>query len=260
MDAVIPPSVSSAAWFLCPRPNPNARMRLFCLPFAGGGASTYHGWPHALPGEIEMRAVQLPGREARLGEPRARSARALAQSIAGALEPYLERPFALFGYSMGALLAFETARELRRRGRPLPIHLFVAAMRAPHLPGKVPPLASLSQEELLRGVRHYYQPPEEAFQIPELLELFLPVLRDDIALVDAYAYYDEPPLSCAIDAYVGEDDRSTDVDSASLWGRHGTGPFALDTFPGGHFFLQGALPQLQRKVAARLRSLIGAPG
>jgi surfactin synthase thioesterase subunit len=242
---------------MCPKPNAGARARLFCLPFAGGGASTYHGWPQAFPGVVELRAVQLPGRESRLLEPRIKSMTALAHSVADAIGPYLDRPFALFGYSMGALLAFETVRALRRRGHALPAHLFVAAFRAPHVPPVVPPLANLSEMELLNAVRQHYQPPEDALRIPELRDLFLPVLRDDIALVDDYAYYPESPLSCGIDAYVGAQDRSTPVEAAERWQDHTTAPFGLSILPGSHFFLGDALSALQRKVASRLETIMG---
>lgn len=257
MDTAVSRSDSPGAWFLCPKPNVHARMRLFCLPFAGGGASTYHGWAQIIPEHVEVRALQLPGRESRMREARITSALALAQAIADALEPYLDRPFAFFGYSMGALLAFETARALRRRRRPLPTHLFVAAMRAPHVPAVVPPLAHLPQDQLLRALRDYYQPAEEVFEIPELRDLLLPILRDDIALVDGYAYYAEPPLNCAIDVYVGTQDRSTSIEAAGRWRDQTAGPFELTVFRGSHFFLHSALSKLQEELRRRLIAYLG---
>lgn len=241
---------------MCPKPNPDARMRLFCLPFAGGGASTYYGWPQAFPRDVEIRAVQLPGRESRLFEPRIKSAPVLAQAVADAIGPYLDLPFALFGYSMGALLVFETARVLRRRGHALPAHLFVASMHAPHVPPAVPSLANLPEQELLNAVRHHYQPPEDALRIPELRDLFLPVLRDDMALVESYAYQPEPPLSCGIDAYVGAQDRSTPVEAAERWRDHTVAPFTLSVLTGGHFFHGDALSVLRHKVATRLEAVM----
>ena len=247
------------SWFICAKPNVHAKVRLFCLPFAGGGASTYHSWPQAFPQDVEIRALQLPGRESRMREPRFTVAVSLAEALADAIEPYLDRPFAFFGYSMGALLAFEAARALRRRGHALPAQLFVAAMRAPHVRGLVPPLARLPREELLREVRRHYEPPEATFEIPELIDVLLPVLRDDMALVDDYTYAAEPPLACAIDAYIGARDRSVPVEAAARWCEQSTGAFALSVLPGGHFFLQEALPQLQREVAARLQALATGP-
>lgn len=249
--------VMPSGWFICPKPNPAAHVRLFCLPFAGGGASIYHGWPQALGGDVELRAVQLPGRESRLREPRIKSATALAEAVADAIGPYLDRPYALFGYSMGALLAFETARALRRRGQPLPAHLFAAAFRAPHAPPAVPPMARLARDELVGAVRKHYQPPEDVFHIPELADLYLPILRDDIALVDDYVYQSEPPLACAIDAYVGEQDRSTPLEANARWSEQTTGAFAQTVFSGSHFFLRDELPALQAHVAARLNGVIG---
>jgi surfactin synthase thioesterase subunit len=238
-------------------PNAGARVRLFCLPFAGGGASTYYRWPQDFSRDVEIRAVQLPGRESRLFEPRIRSATALAQAVADAIGPHLDRPFALFGHSMGALLAFETARALRRRGHAQPAHLFLAAMHAPNVPSVVPPLAKLPEPELLQAVRQHYQPSEDALQIPELRALFLPVLRDDMALVEDYAYRPEPPLSCGIDVYVGDRDRSTPVEAAERWRDHTSAPFALNVLPGGHFFHDDALSVLQRKIASRLEDVVG---
>lgn len=241
---------------MCPKPNADARIRLFCLPFAGGGASIYHGWPRAFSRDVELRAVQLPGRESRLREPRIKSATALAQAVAEAIAPQLDRPYALLGYSMGALLALETARALRRHGHPAPAHLFVAAFRAPQVPPVVPPLANLPDELLLNAVREHYQPPKDALQIPELRALFLPVLRDDIALVDDYVYYAEPLLTCGIDAYVGAQDRSTPVAAAERWRDHTSAAFSLSVLPGNHFFVGAAMSALQRKVASRLEALM----
>jgi surfactin synthase thioesterase subunit len=232
-------------------------VRLFCLPFAGGGASTFHGWARVFPADVEIRAVQLPGREARMAEPRITDALALAGRVADAVEWQLDRPYALFGYSMGALLAFEAARELRRRSFPAPLRLFVAAFRAPQLPASFPPLGRLPPELLLQAVRERYQPPEEALSVPELRDLLLPVLRDDIALIDDYTYHDEAPLDCDIDAYAGERDHSVPPDAVAKWREQTTGAFSLTLFAGGHFFLQQHMPALQQMVAARLLGGMG---
>lgn len=257
MGPAVSRHVAPGAWILHPKPNTGARLRLFCLPFAGGGASIYHAWPSAFPRDVEICAVQLPGRESRMHERRITDALALTQAIADAVEPYLDRTFALFGYSMGALLAFEMARTLRRRRLPMPAQLFVAAFRAPHVPPAVPPLSRLPQDQLVRAVRSHYQPPEDVFRIPELVDLYLPILRDDMALVDDYVYQDEAPLSCAIDAYVGAHDRSTSVEANGRWRQQTTGAFAQAIFPGSHFFLRDELPALQRHVVARLDRVMG---
>src|ERR1700720_4333094 len=117
-------------WITCPRPHPQAALRLFCLPFAGGGASVYRSWGSQLPSSIEVCPVQLPGREERYGEPVFTSLIGLARAVAREMTPFLDRPFAVFGHSMGALLAFEVARSLRHSKTPSP-----GALWLPPAPG-----------------------------------------------------------------------------------------------------------------------------
>ena len=244
-----------AHWFLCPQPRPRAALRLFCLPFAGAGASVYRTWPQALPDSIEVRAVQLPGRESRMREPRAASAAALARAIADALEPCFDRPFALFGYSLGALLAFETARELRRRGAPQPACLFAAARHAPQLSAVHPPMGRLPPARFIEEIEHYYQPEDAAWRMPELREIILPILRDDVCLADAYEYTHEAPLACPIEVFIGAQDRSVPAANAQAWREQTARGFSLHTLPGGHFFVHTALPQLLEIVGRRLIAL-----
>jgi medium-chain acyl-[acyl-carrier-protein] hydrolase len=127
------------AWVLCPKPNPQARLRLFCFPYAGGGASRFRLWPDFLPPEVEVCAIQYPGREARLGESPFTQLSPLVQTLASALRLYLNLPFVFFGHSLGALACFELARQLRRQGQPEPLHLFVSGRRAPQVPNPDPP-------------------------------------------------------------------------------------------------------------------------
>jgi medium-chain acyl-[acyl-carrier-protein] hydrolase len=190
-------------------------------------------------------------------EPRIVGSGILAGEIARALRPFLDRPFALFGYSLGALLAFEVVRELRRRGAPLPVCLFMAAMRAPHLAAEHPPLSALSRDELIDRVDYYYQPSDPGWQMPELREILLPILRDDMSLVDDYRYAPEPALDCAIHAYVGAEDRGAPVRSVESWREHTTGDFTLTVFRGSHFFLHSVLSELQGEVHNRLRPYLG---
>lgn len=249
----------NSSWFLCPDSRRGAAIRLFCLPFAGAGASMYHSWSGAFPHDIEVRAVQLPGRETRMDETRITDLLLVAAGTADALEPYVDRPYALFGYSMGALLAYETARELRRRGAPLPACLFVAAMRAPHVPDVRPALSGLPRDQFVDNVNYYFQPADPAWQTPELLEFFLPILRDDIAMVDRYEHRTEGALECPIRAYVGSADRSTPLPSVEAWGEHTSAQFTMRVFPGAHFFLQTALSELQEDIMGTLRS-VRTPG
>jgi len=226
------------------------------LPFAGGGASVYRKWPDDIPNYIEMAAVQLPGRESRLKEPRLTNMADIVHEVANAINPFLEQPYVLFGYSFGALIAFELARELRRRKKPLPTNLLVAAMHAPHTQAAHSPFAHLPEQEFLEHIDKYYQPSDEAWKIPELRDLILPILRDDIRVGEDYEYLHEQPLSCPIDVYVGTNDKSTPVSSAKEWQTQTTADYNLTEFPGSHFFIQESLTELQKKIYNRI---LGSP-
>ncbi|WP_438017929.1 thioesterase domain-containing protein [Sorangium sp. So ce315] len=247
----MPTPSTSDAWVGCPRPNPASRLRLFCFPYAGGGASIYSAWWRELPAHTELCAIKLPGREARLGEPPFERLTALVQALATALDGWLTKPFAFYGHSMGALVSFELARELRRRGAPPPRHLFVAARRAPHLPSSAP-VHGLPDGEFLAWLRRIGGTPEEVLREPELLALFMPVLRADLAINEAEPFVPGAPLDCPISAFGGVDDERADPAGLEAWGQHTRGPFRIAMFPGGHFFLRTARAPLLRSISATL--------
>lgn len=235
-------------------------MRLFCIPFAGGGASVFNAWPEALPERIEVQAVQLPGRETRHREPALTDLDEAARLLARAMEPYLDCSYALFGYSMGALIAFEAIRELRRRGAPAPAHLFVGAMRSPALPPTQPPVSHLPVEGFVREVRYYYEPPAVTWENLDLLDLVLPVLRADMALCEGYVYRDEAPLELPVQAFAGMRDRSVPVAAVQAWRTLTTSDFALELFEAGHFFLHASLGRMHAVMLSRLARVLRDPG
>jgi surfactin synthase thioesterase subunit len=247
-------------WFLCPEERPDSAVRLFCFPFAGGGASAYHSWARALPASVEVRSVQLPGHETRLREPLITCAQTLGGLIADALLPYLDRPFAFFGHSLGALLSFEAARELRRRGSPMPDRMFVSAKSAPQLPLARPPVFELPEADFLQELRRLFRPPEEAWGIPELLQLLLPVMRADMAVCDSYVFTREPPLPCPIQAFGGEDDPEAGFGRLDAWREQTTSTFSTHVFPGGHFYLFAVAAELQAVVGGELARLLEERG
>src|SRR5260370_20858382 len=156
-------------------------LRLFCLPSAGGGSSAYRDWQNGFPSEIEVCPVQLPGRENRFSEPPATSMPSLVRALAAGLSPFLDRPFALFGHSLGALVAFELCQELRSMRQPVANHLFVSARPAPHLPDRRPPIHHLPDEALAAELRRLNGTPEDVLGDSALIELILPHLRADVA-------------------------------------------------------------------------------
>ena len=248
-------------WVLLTRPRPEARLRLFCFPYAGAAASAYHGWSAEFPSEIEVCPVQLPGRGGRFREPPIRQAQELLSAAADGLRPLLDRPFAFFGHSMGALLAFELAREFRRRGWPGPMLLAPSGHQAPPRPDPEPPCAHLPDAEFLEEVQRRYDGiPAEVLADEELLNLILPSLRADMLLIETYRYTAEPPLDCALSCFGGEHDRHVSGEDLEAWREQTTGSFKLRTLPGGHFFIDKQRGAVVGALCEDLRSLAeGSP-
>jgi medium-chain acyl-[acyl-carrier-protein] hydrolase len=223
---------------------------LICLPHAGGGAAGFYQLAFHLPTTIELRAVQLPGREARLSEsPHTRMA-PLITALADALEDLVDRPYTFFGHSMGALLAFELCREFRRRGLPLPGTVVVSGRRAPTVPNREPPLHLLADDDFVAElVRRYDAIPRAIRSEPELMALFVPVMKADFAVFETHQHLDEPRLDCALGIYGGKSDPQT----AEMhgWAELFAGPCRWRRFDGGHFYLAGR-PDQPRVLAAAL--------
>ena len=236
--------------------NPKASMRLFCFPFAGGGTLAYRDWSRHLPSQVELRPVKLPGREDRLNEACFQEALPLVRVLASGLASYLDRPFAFFGHSMGALLAFELARELRRQRQPEPFCLMASGRPAPQISISQVPLHKLSDAALIDVLRHYGGTPEIVFREKALMEVFLPMIRADLAINETYVFVPEKPLDYPIRAFGGESDvvPRTTLDA---WRQQTTGSFALHMFPGGHFYLNEAEgPCLVNRVGKELEILL----
>ncbi|SRR5579875_217672 len=232
------------------RSSDEPRLRLFCLPHAGGGASLFRGWADALPPEVEVCPIQLPGRENRLREPLSTRLIPLAETLAAALRPCLDRPFALFGHSMGAWIAFVLAHELSRRYRVAPAYLFVSGRRAPHLAAREAPIHALPDDQFIMALQDRYNSlPDAILREPELLEIYLPIVRADMAMVETFAYAPDVMLACPIAAFGGTEDRLVARDELSAWREHTTGSFTLKLFEGGHFFVQTARPALLSAVS-----------
>lgn len=242
-------------WVVCPKPNGTARLRLFCFPYAGAGPSIFRAWSDDLPREVEICAIQLPGREGRFKEPPFRRLAPLVQALATGIAPWLTIPFAFFGHSMGALVSFELTRELRRRGATTPVHLFLSGRRAPQVP-EPDPLHMLPEPELLAKLRAMGGIPEVVLREPELVALFLPILRADLTVIEAVDVALEEPLECPISTFGGTQDGRASRADLEAWRQHTRRDFTLEMLPGGHFFLQSARLSLLRSMSRTLSEIV----
>jgi len=238
----IPPTSNS--WVTYPAVKPHAPLRLFCFHYAGGNALSFRTWLDRLPPNVEGCLVELPGRGMRLLEPSFTRLEPLITALHQALLPSLTKPFALFGHSMGALVSFELARSLRRAQHPFPLHLFVSGQRSPQIPDPDHPIHALPESEFLNELRRYNGTPEEVLNNAELIQLFLPTLRADFAVIETYHYTHEPPLACPISALGGLQDWKNNFASLEAWQDQTQATFDLKMFPGDHFFIYSAQSQV----------------
>ena len=250
-------------WFVCIRPLPQAKLRLFCFPYAGGGVPLFREWPDGLP-EIEVWAAHLPGRGGRLLETPFSEMKLLVARLTTefvALEegkrPFRQaqdRPFAFFGHSLGARLAFELSCALRRAERPLPVHLFISACVAPHLRSGIGTIHDLPRADLLAGLERIGGIPQEILANEELLDLLLPMLRADLKMFDTAVNTPEPPLNCPITAIGGNADPIVNQEALKAWSKYTNQTFNLHNFNSDHFFIQSKTRELLHYIQSILWS------
>lgn len=214
-------------------------LDLFCFPHAGGTAAAFRLWPAGLPSKLAVWGVQLPGRPGRLNEPPVDNLAALVEAVVAEMLPHLKKPFAIFGHSMGAVLAFETARALHRLGAPLPQQLVLSSRRPLGRSGAEPDMHGLSDDAFVAEInRRYGGIPAELLQDRDVMSLLLSGLRADIKALETHNPARSEPLPVPIIACGGVDDRTTTEADLLAWKGLTTGPFRLQMFAGGHFYLE----------------------
>ena len=253
---ITPAHSAHGRWFSFPKPNQQASLRLFCFPYAGGGAIIYRNWPAGLPKEIEVCAAQLPGHGNRHSEPLYGRLEPLVEAIVPAILPYLDKPFAFFGHSMGALISFELARRLRDAYRLEPVYLLVSGRAAPQTPKSERRTYDLPEPEFVEELRRLNGTPQQLLDDPEILQITLPILRADFAICQTYRFAPERPLSCPLMVFGGVEDDEMSQEALDAWRQQTTGFFSLQMMPGDHFFLNASQPQLLKIISQRLSRFV----
>ena len=244
----------SDKWFLCTKPRHQPAMRLFCFAHAGGGATTYHRWNAALGEEVEIHTAQLPGRENRSKERFLESIPEVVVEIVQVIQASLDLPYALFGHSMGALVAYEVSRALQKLGARSPLGLFVSGRRSPDITEFTKPLHVLEDSAFIDAVQQRYGGiPELILKDPEFLSYFIRPMRADFKILETYEHQPDPVLDISIEAYYGREDKRLSLEKMEGWRNQTSSSFALSEFSGGHFFLHDQPDEFLVKFRAHLQ-------
>ncbi|MCY1137655.1 lantibiotic dehydratase [Actinoplanes sp. Pm04-4] len=240
--------MSGASWFLDLRAPSGAAPLLICLPPAGAGPSSFRGWPPALPPALGVTVLALPGREARITEP----PQFTSDDVVEAIRAKVDGPFALYGHSMGGLLAFEVTRALRSRNDPLPEKVYLGGTRPPLAPKGVAAIAGLPDDAFLARLAALGGLPQGVLDVPELLELVLPALRSDFDWLNAHVHEQGEPLPVPLVCLAGDSDREAGAEIMGGWAEHTTAGCTVHTIHGGHLFLTDAAEEAASVVGADL--------
>jgi surfactin synthase thioesterase subunit len=232
---------------------PEIRRRIFCFPYAGAGAAIFRTWVDFLPSDIEVCVPLLPGRDARINEAPISEMAPLIQSLIGQIAPRLTLPYAMFGHSMGAFIAFDLAHEISRRGLREPSHLFMSAQRGPSLPYLQTPIFDLPDDRFLASViTRYKSIPKPVMEQKQFMRVLLRILRADFTLVEDYKYRGRAKLACPITVFGGLDDSPITTAQLQAWSLETSDRCTLHLVPGGHFFIDSARAELLALVRQEL--------
>ncbi|MGD9161791.1 MAG: thioesterase domain-containing protein [Desulfobacteraceae bacterium] len=232
-------------WISFPKEQPDAKLRLFCFPYAGSGASVYRLWPDIILSEVEICAIKLPGHESRFIEEPYRRITKLVEDLASEIFPLFNKPFLFFGHSIGAHISFQLARYLRRNCKSGPIHMFVSGSRAPHIPDNPDSLHYKMEDDIfIKKLIELGGMEEEILHNKELMDLILPILRADVEMLNTIKYIEEEPLECGISSFGGLFDPRVSREDCEAWNKHTYGNFSLTMIPGKHLFINSHREQL----------------
>ena len=244
------PSVDPSRWFPTPNRSPDASFTLFCLPHAGGDIINFWTWPRLMPLGVELRCAALPGKFGRSSEPAMTTFDAALDMLERTIQPYLDRPYAIFGHSMGALLAFELTRRLQHSARP-PLHLFASGMVAPDRYRPEHDLAAMTDSEVIEFLREMNGTPDELLTDPGAMRVILPAVRNDFALCHSYAYVPAARIACPMTVLAGRQDKMGLADVEPWCDAAGAG-CRVAWFDGDHMFVKSSAAAVLGVIAAEL--------
>lgn len=225
-------------WFLEYEKKPQATIRLFCFHHSGGGASAYYPWRELLSPYIEMVSIQLPGRENRFTEPLNNNLKDITTQLREGFHLYKSKPFFVFGHSLGALIAFEFVKSVQQHYGMHPHHMITSATKAPHLPFRMKHFSQLDDKALKEELKVYNGIDERILHNDELLELFLPIIKNDFSIYETHCFSESQPLPCDILALSGTRDQTVTEEEILAWSAYTSGKFEHLSFPGEHFFIK----------------------
>ena len=229
------------------------QARVFLFPHSGAGASAYNQWPEYFEQSgIDLISVQLPGRENRFGDKAISHLPLLIDNLLSAITPLTDKPFIFFGHSLGALIAFELCRALRRKGLPLPSQLFASAFHPPKLPNPNKELHQLSQRSFIDGIREYGNTPDKVLSNEMLMDILLPMLRADFSLHETYQYREELPLSCPITIFKGSNDTFAKPEDMHHWHQETSASYEEIEYKGQHFFINEHRQSISQRLVNSL--------
>jgi surfactin synthase thioesterase subunit len=243
----------STPWIFEPTPISEPAIRIFCVPYAGGSASAYREWSKYVSPRVQLCPIELPGHGSRWNDPLRTEMTGLVADLVESIEPLLDRPYAVFGHSMGSVIALNLASTLEQSSLEWPMHAFVSGFRPLHVPWPQPCLHQLGDADLIERLRSFGGTPESVLGHDELMKVLLPVLRADFQLIETAAPVSLRPLHCSMSVFAGQDDPGATLEEMEQWCSYTRADFRLRSYPGNHFFPWSCLPQLIRDMETDLQ-------
>jgi surfactin synthase thioesterase subunit len=241
----------SSDWFVRPLPKLAPATRLICLPYAGGSAATYVPWSRLIPADVELIAVQPPGRGSRMAQAPHSQMEPLVTELMSVFAQVTDRPYVLFGHSLGSRVGFEVILECQRRGLPLPAHFIASGSRAPYLPKRELPIHDLPDAQFVEALRDLAGTPEEVLNNSELMQWLLPLLRADFRIADQHRAA-RTAIACPLTVLAGTEDETIPAQDIEAWRDLAAGECDIQWVSGGHFFVERNREWVLERVGAIL--------